>query len=134
MRFITPIVGSSRKMDEATCDALIRSPADTVTWFGYFARTVSMAEASHAAPPAATPGTSSTLKPSISLSNDRYADSDDHYLDTGETSHKEIYFDVTIPTPIDERRVAIVNHIQGYGKYADGTYWTMRMYGSRGLR
>ena len=30
MRFITPIAGSSRNSDEATCDALIMSPAETV--------------------------------------------------------------------------------------------------------
>src|SRR6218665_558708 len=55
MRFITPIVGSSRNSEDEICDALIRSPAETVTWLAYLPRTLSIADASHAAPPAGTP-------------------------------------------------------------------------------
>jgi hypothetical protein len=72
--------------------------------------------------PTAEPA-ASTLKPSLSLSNDAYVDS-------GDTSHKRIRFDVTVPIPLDDSKIVLVNKIEGQGKYADGTFWKVRMYGN----
>jgi hypothetical protein len=76
------------------------------------------------APPAAPAAPTSTeVVPSLSFSNDSYVDS-------GKTSHKVIHFDVTVPIPLDDHKIALVNNIQGHGKFAGGSFWKVKMYGS----
>ena len=69
------------------------------------------------------PTASGQPAPTLALANDSYTDS-------GNTSHKKITFDVTVPIPLDEKKFALVNKIQGTGKLADGTFWKLYMYGS----
>jgi hypothetical protein len=75
-------------------------------------------------PPTTAPPASSTLAPTLSLANDSYTDS-------GNTSHKHIGFNVSVPVPLDATRFALVNKIQGTGKRADGSFWKMHMYDHR---
>jgi hypothetical protein len=72
---------------------------------------------------APTPVPATAVLPTLSLA-------DDSYVDSGKESHKKIRFDVTVPIPLDDTKIALVNNIQGQGKYANGTFWKMRMYGS----
>lgn len=61
--------------------------------------------------------------PSLALENDTYTDS-------GNTSHKVIKFNVTVPSGLTARDYALVNKLKGHMKKADGTYWKVQMYGS----
>lgn len=71
------------------------------------------------APAAPTPA----AKPSLSLANDTYSDA-------GNTSHKNIRFNVGVPAGLTAGDYCLVNKLQGSLKKADGTYHKVQMYGS----
>jgi hypothetical protein len=68
-------------------------------------------------------GSAPAATPSLSLSNDLYADS-------GTTSHKNIRFNVTVPSGLTATDYCLVNKLQGSMRKADGSYHRVRMYGS----
>ncbi|RQO54786.1 hypothetical protein DBR47_22225 [Paucibacter sp. KBW04] len=81
---------------------------------------------SHAQTPARTPAArpaAAPASPSLSLSNDSYAD-------TGNVSHKHIKFNVAVPTGLNAADFCLVNKVQGHLKNADGTFRNAVMYGS----
>lgn len=77
--------------------------------------------------PAPTPAPAPTAKPaaqpSLSLANDSYTDA-------GNTSHKNIRFDVSVPAGLTAGEYCLVNKLQGSMRKADGTYHQVQMYGS----
>jgi hypothetical protein len=61
-------------------------------------------------------------RPTLSLSNDRYSDS-------GNTSQKQIHFDVTVPSGLQATDYCLVNKVQGTWTNPDGTYSQATLYG-----
>jgi hypothetical protein len=67
----------------------------------------------------------SSAKPTLSLSNDTYDDST-----PATESHKRIQFDVAVPSGLTATDYALVNQLKGFQKAPSGHFFKVKMYGS----
>jgi hypothetical protein len=81
--------------------------------------------ASPAPPPVPAPAPAAPAAPAA---NPTLSLSGDSYTDTGNTSHKNITFDVAVPSGLNKNDFCLVNKLQGHLKKADGTFYKVKMY------
>jgi hypothetical protein len=85
---------------------------------------VRQADAGDGGTPAPTPADAGKKsQPTLALANDTYNDSETE-------SHKKIKFDVTVPSDLTAKDYALVNHLKGFEKNGDGTFFKVKMYGN----
>lgn len=115
-------VGQSKELRGLTPVYDVASPASISTGLAVSDAAGGRGQTPAPAPaPARAPAPAAT--PSLSLSNDSYTDS-------GNTSHKNIKFNVAVPAGLTAGDYCLVNKLQGSMKKADGTFHKVTMYGS----
>jgi hypothetical protein len=78
--------------------------------------------------PSPAPAPAPTPAPAAPAANPTLSLSGDSYTDSGNTSHKNITFDVAVPSGLNKNDYCLVNKLQGSIKKADGTFYKVKMY------
>jgi hypothetical protein len=103
-----------------------RSDADTPLADSGAAGAQSPRTAPNTSPPAAPAGPAAPAAPAVPT----LTVADPSYTDSGSTSTKTVVFNVAVPSGLTATDYALVNKLQGSLRKADGSFYSVRMYGS----